>query len=324
LYEHFPALRAVPRVPLGDFPSPVQAVRGLDGIDTLWLKRDDLNAPEMGGNKVRSLEFLLAGVAPGDTVLTLGGDGSTHVLATAVHARRLGASTTALRWPHAMHPVARAVRRAADARGVRALGAWTAVDALMRAQWLRRAPHTHYVPIGGSTPLGVLGHVNAGLALAAQIRAGLLPEPARVVVPLGSGGTAAGLALGLAIARLSAVVVGARVGPRVAVNRRRVLSLAEGTRRLIERVTGEPCTRVAPTRLEVAHEVYGGAYGRPLDAGARAAAELAARSDARCDATYSEKALAAALTIARASAGPTLFWLTFDARWMAGRGAGDA
>jgi 1-aminocyclopropane-1-carboxylate deaminase/D-cysteine desulfhydrase-like pyridoxal-dependent ACC family enzyme len=316
LYDRFPALRAVPRVALGSFPSPVEAVRGLAGISTLWLKRDDLNASEMGGNKVRSLEFLLAGVEPGDTVLTLGGHGSTHVLATATHARRLGAATVALGWPHAMHPVAERVRNEARARGVRAVAAWTAVDAIVRAQWLRRAPGVRYVPIGGSTPLGVLGHVNAGLELASQIRSGLLPEPARLVVPLGSGGTAAGLALGLAIAGLRTVVVGARVGPRVAVNRRRLLALAEGARRLITRVTGEPCPRVPARGATVVHDVYGGAYGRPLAAGARAAAELAACTDARCDATYSEKALAAALAIARASREPTLFWLTFDARWL--------
>src|SRR5256885_1804915 len=61
----------------------------------------------------------------------------------------------------------------------------------------RRRPHTVFVPLGGSTPLGTLGHVNAALELAEQVAAGALPEPAAVVVPLGSGGTAAGLLLGL-------------------------------------------------------------------------------------------------------------------------------
>ena len=55
------------------------------------MKREDLSSDVLGGNKVRSLEFLLGGVVEGDTVLTLGGEGSTHVLATAVHAARLGA-----------------------------------------------------------------------------------------------------------------------------------------------------------------------------------------------------------------------------------------
>jgi 1-aminocyclopropane-1-carboxylate deaminase/D-cysteine desulfhydrase-like pyridoxal-dependent ACC family enzyme len=38
---------------------------------------------------------------------------------------------------------------------------------------------------------------DAGRELVAQVRAGLLPEPDWVVVPLGSGGTCVGLAAGL-------------------------------------------------------------------------------------------------------------------------------
>ena len=64
-----------------------------------------------------------------------------------------------------------------------------------------RAP-SRYIPLGGSTALGTLGHVNAALELADQVEAGELPLPGRVVVPLGSGGTAAGLALGFAMAGL--------------------------------------------------------------------------------------------------------------------------
>jgi D-cysteine desulfhydrase len=295
----------------------VEAVHGLDGIATLWVKRDDLNAPAVGGNKVRSLEFLLAGVAPGDEVLTVGGHGSTHVLATTTHAARLGARTVAVRWPHEMHPVAHRVAREAARRGTRAVEGWTAVDALLRAYLLRRRRAVRYVPLGGSSAVGVLGHVNAGLELAAQVGAGLLPEPAFAVVPLGSGGTAAGLALGFTVARLNTVVVGARVGPRIAVNRRRVLTLAGQTRRLIERLTATPCPAVEDERVQVAQDVYGGAYGRPLAGGGAAAAEFGARCSAVCDATYSEKALVAALALARRATAPVLYWQTVDGRWMA-------
>ena len=39
-------------------------------------------------------------------------------------------------------------------------------------------------------------------------------------------------------------------------------------------------------------------------------------SGLRLDATYSAKAFAIALRVARAEEGPTLFWSTFDARWL--------
>ena len=58
----------------------------------MWIKRDDLSAPAFGGNKARSLEFLLGGLGPGDMVLTVGGAGSTHILSTISHASGMGAA----------------------------------------------------------------------------------------------------------------------------------------------------------------------------------------------------------------------------------------
>jgi len=266
---------------------------------------------------VRALEFLLGDVRPGDTVLTLGGEGSTHVLATATHAARLGARTLAVRWPHHMSPMAHRVARAAAARAT-VLRRRTVVGAMLTVLRLRLTGRYHYVPLGGSAPLGVLGHVNAALELADQVRAGLVPPPARVVVAVGSGGTAAGLALGLALAGLDTTLVGARVGPRIAVNRRRVRRLVRATAELIRKHTGERlpaellARAVSAERLRIVHEVYGGAYGRPLAAGEHAAAILLPRG-LTLDATYSAKACAAALALA-AQPGPTLFWLTFDGR----------
>src|SRR5688500_10464418 len=204
----------------------------------LWIKRDDLNAAGFGGNKARSLEFLLGEVRAGDTVLTIGGEGSTHVLATATHARGIGATTIAMRWKHDMNAGADAVSELISRAATGSLSS-NAVFAIVRATARRLRGGVHYVPLGGSTPLGVLAQVNAGLELAEQIAAGALPAPARVVLPLGSGGTTAGLALGFAIAGLDIEVIGARVAPRIAANKRRVAALVRGTRKLIFQVTGE-------------------------------------------------------------------------------------
>src|SRR5690606_35883051 len=111
------------------------------------------------------------------------------------------------------------------------LGAWR-VGARLGGREVRM------VPFGGSAPAGIAGHVEAALELAAQVDAGLLPVPRRIVLPLGSRGTAAGLARGLAGAGLECGVVGVRVGPRVGVNRRRVMALAAGTRRWLRQTAG--------------------------------------------------------------------------------------
>src|SRR6185437_11623302 len=76
IVERFPALAAVPRVSLGRFPTPVQPLVAL--APNLWIKRDDLAADPMGGNKACALEWLLAGVVAGDRIVTVGSAGSTH------------------------------------------------------------------------------------------------------------------------------------------------------------------------------------------------------------------------------------------------------
>ena len=318
LYRRFPALRSLPRASLCIGASPVQLLSDIPGASDLWIKRDDLNAPLMGGNKVRALEFLLGSVRAGDTVLTLGGAGSTHVLSTAIHARRLGAGTMAIRWKHDMNEIADLVskRVAEELEVTTRIG--SPAGALLRASYLRLTRNVHFIPVGGGSPLGALGHVNAALELAAQIKDGALPEPRRIVVPLGTGATMAGLALGLAIAGLDIPVVGARVGPRLFANRRAVENVIRGTSRAIAQATGESIPRVRPENIRVVHNVYGGAYGRPLLAATEAAAILRALSGIRLDATYSAKAFAAALDLARTEpgGGPTLFWLTFDGRWL--------
>jgi len=171
------------------------------------------------------------------------------------------------------------------------------------------------IAAGGSAPLGVLGHVNAGLELVEQIDAGQLPQPTYVIVPLGTGGTMAGLALAFAIAKRDITVIGARVVPRLVGRRARVLRLARRTAALIERATNETLPRVQPSAVQIVHDVYGGAYGRETAAARAAGERLRAVSSIRLDATYSAKAFVLALELAVRE--PTLFWLTFDSRILA-------
>jgi 1-aminocyclopropane-1-carboxylate deaminase/D-cysteine desulfhydrase-like pyridoxal-dependent ACC family enzyme len=315
LIHRFPALAQIPRVALGEFPTPVQRVRLGDEplAGELWIKRDDLTASPLGGNKIRALEFLLATLTPGQAVLTAGGEGSTHVLTTATYVRALGGTTNAVRWKHDMNPSALDVAARARAICARVLTARGPISGLVRAHASRRRG-VLWIPPGGTSPLGMLGHVNAALELADQIARREMPVPARVVLPVGSGGTAAGLALGFAIAGIETIVVGARVAPRIAAGRMRVLALAARERRYLARLAGESIARVDRSRVEILHTVYAGAYGRPLP-GAESSTELLARATgARLDGTYSAKAFAAAHALARQKPGLTLFWLTFDGR----------
>lgn len=316
LVRRYPALAHIPRVPLGDYPTPVESLQ-LPELDApLWIKRDDLASTALGGNKVRALEFLLAGVQPGDVLLTGGGEGSTHVLATAVHASRLRARVHAVRWRHEMHAVSESVARRSERECAVVETSGSPFAGVLRTLARRMTLDARWIPFGGTSPRGILGHVNAALELADQVERHEMPLPARVVVALGTGGTAAGLALGFAAAGMPTEVIGARVVPRIATGRARVVLRARATARWVRRTTGVDLPRVRRSAVHVVHDAYAGAYGRASPLGTEAAAALERASGMRLDATYSAKAFAIALRVAREMDGVTLFWSTFDARWL--------
>ena len=85
------------------------------------------------------------------------------------------------------------------------------------------------IPPGGTTAVGALGHVRAGLELSAQIRDGLMPTPDRIYVALGTGGTVAGLAIGLAMG-------GTPTEIRAVTTVERIISTKAGLERLMRSV----------------------------------------------------------------------------------------
>ena len=208
------------RVPLAITPTPVEPLAQLSrryGIELL-CKRDDLTGAPLTGNKVRKLEFLLAEAqAQGaDTVITCGGAQSNHCRATAIAARRLGLdSTLLLRVPDPGNPpptdgnilLDRLV--GADVRYIT-----PAQDqergALMKrvAEELRARDRKPYIiPEGGSNALGAFGYVRCVEELERQ----LTPGRATLVYATGSGGTGAGLLLGVKLRQLDWRVVGVNV-----------------------------------------------------------------------------------------------------------------
>lgn len=211
-------MTAKPRLPLANLPTPLDRSVALDTLvgAQVFVKRDDLTGGVDGGNKLRKLEFLMAEAVErgATTILTCGAMQSNHARATASAAARLGMKCVLLLWTRdtATGPEKAAPREALGLSGNqlldRLLGAEIRLisladyknrNALLDAQAdiLRAAGETPYViPEGGSNGLGSLGYVHAMGEVRVQLGAG---DPFdEVVVACGSGGTAAGVALGAA------------------------------------------------------------------------------------------------------------------------------
>src|SRR5437762_13532604 len=148
---------------LGNWPTPLEAKPSLArdlGLQALWLKREDLG----GGNKIRGLEFLLAGAPPESVFVTIGGAGSSHCLATARCAQARGYRTVVATFPQPDTDASRAVAAATAVTAnlvVRASSLVTLPWAVLRAC---RAAHRlgretpHWLPGGGADPRAALGH----------------------------------------------------------------------------------------------------------------------------------------------------------------------
>lgn len=326
LHDRFPPLRAtLPHVALGAGPTPV---RRLDAIAEaeVWCKEDGRYGGQYGGNKVRKLEWVLADARRrgSRTVLTLGALGTNHGLATAIYARGFGlrAALVLVDQPLDDHVRAQLERLRASGAALhftRSTARTVAALPFLLARhtdWPARKP-PYWLPVGGSSPLGALGYVEAGLELGEQVAAGALPEPAHVVVPVGSGGTVAGLALGLRIAGLRSRAVGVVVNDRMRLDAARTARLAGRSAELLRRRGARlpAAADVRPDDVLLVRDWLGAGYGHPTAEGAAAAALLRDADGLALDPVYAAKAMAGLLGLMRRgqlAGGPVLFVATRD------------
>lgn len=318
LFRRFPELeQGIPWLSIAQTPTAVEPLETEAG--DLWIKRDDLTAEPYGGNKVRKLEFLLAAArARGATrIITVGAAGSHHALATTIYGRRFGFDVTLVLFPQPLTQHVRGILLLDHVFGaeLRYTRRMELVPAALFATTLRyRNQGACVIPAGGSDAVGTLGYVSAALELAEQVASGSVPEPKTVVVAAGTLGTAAGLALGFAIAGMKTRIKAIRITSRIVTNERALGRLVRGAEVLLRRA-GVQSNFAADAigRVELMHEHIGRGYGMATEEGERATAQFRARG-IHLDATYTAKAAAAFVAHTGELPRPVLLWHTLSAR----------
>ena len=318
LLSRYPLLSGrLPRVPLADLPTPISE-HLVAPAGTIRVKHDDRSASLYGGNKVRKLEYLLGRTLRRGRrrVATFGAIASNHALATALHARRLGIEPVCFLSHQTRTPLA---AQALDTHLhnrteiVPFHGSTTERLAILRRH-LWHTP-TDVIPLGGSSWVGTVGPLAAGLELVEQIAAGALVAPARVYLAAGTLGTAAGIALGLALGGLATEVHAVRVSHTSIANDAALSRLAGKTAAMLHRIDKAfPADLASRCRLILRHEYFAPGYAHsnpPTDA----AIDAAADAGLRLEPTYTGKALAALLADVRGGAvrpDRALFWNTYN------------
>jgi len=300
-------LARYPRIPLAEYPTPLEHLPRLSAQlgREIYIKRDDVLGPGLGGNKTRKLEYLLAEAQRRGMrkVVTFGGLQSNHARITAAAARKLGME------PHLFYFEARPEQLVGNLLVNQLLGAQmhfiplgAGSDGSMTLEttnrlvhmlaWLRVGRH-YFIPVGGHSWLGCLGYVRAAVEIEAQART-LGIENAYLVLAAGTGGTLSGLLAGLSLIGSSLHLLAIDIGK---LWKAFPLSLA--------RLTGEICSRLGENKRFRAVEIpLAGAdyaaprYGVPSPGCQDAIRRLACTEGILLDPVYTGKAFAGLLDLA--------------------------
>lgn len=301
-----------PHTKLALLPTPIRPLTTLGS--QICMKQDNLSGPVYGGNKIRKLEFLLGeALAEGrKRVITYGAAGSNHALATAVCCRQLGLRVISILAPQQASDHVRKNLLMQHAVGAEL---HFCPDYTHFPETTRRISdccqaedgiEPYIIPTGGTNATGALGFVNAAFELAEQM------HPDVIYLPMGTGGTLAGLLAGLKLAGLNTRIEAIRVVDRAFRNESH-----------IKKLFGEICAKLGvelelgDSDLVIRDEFYGEGYGIPTREGREAIALFQTQENVLLENTYTGKTTASLLHDLRSGRldGQTvLYWNTLNSR----------
>jgi 1-aminocyclopropane-1-carboxylate deaminase/D-cysteine desulfhydrase-like pyridoxal-dependent ACC family enzyme len=323
IFTFFPELKN--SVAYINLKSKITAIEKIDGVgqNDLWIKRDDRFSTLYGGNKTRKLEFDLAEAQRRGKkgVVSMGGLGSNHGLATAICCRHLGLECTLLIYDQ---PLSSYVLRNLK------LMHWAGANLLYVRGYVRSGlgyyvterlarPDHYFIYSGGSSVIGTIGIASAVLELKLQIENGGMPEPDYIFCPNGSNGTLAGLILGAKLAGLKSQVIGVtvgvrKIGPLHITTEKSANKLLLATHRFL-RQRSSSIPDLKPERPIILGNYLGQGYGYPTEEGVKTMRLFEEKAGIKLDPTYTAKTCAAMLDFGAHPENKnkkTLYWMTYN------------
>jgi len=287
-------------------PTPIEMLgnfsRALSGPD-IYIKRDDLLGLAGGGNKTRKLEFLVAeALAQGaDTLITCGAVQSNHCRLTLAAAVREGMQCRLVleeRVPGSYDRMAGGNNFLYQLLGVEAITVVPGGSDMMAAMRIMAADveqtggKPYIIPGGGSNPVGATGYVACVQELAVQ----MLDRGTSfdyLVVPSGSGGTHAGVLVGVEGTHLGISVLGINVSRPDALQENLIFALAAATAAHVG------CPPPPRSTVRCFDAYVGAGYSRPTPEMAEAVTLLARTEGILLDPVYTGKQMAGLIDLVR-------------------------
>ena len=306
------------RVVLQHEPTPIRRLHHISASlnKEVFCKDDSHISAIYGGSKVRKLEFIFqdALAKRAKKLVTVGSWASHHVLATALFSKGLNLKLDAVVLPqphselvdHAMHHAMSAGANLSPASS-ELIAALKILKIMTLASIKGERPY--FINLGGSSAYGVLGSVLGAFELLEQVDANMAPKEGAIYVALGSGSTAAGLALGLVLANRPRPIKAIQVTSSLVVNRF-VLNrlLMAGAKLLVEPEQQKELVSKAAQLIEIDEQMLGRGYGYPTSQSAIAMDE-AQLDELLLDPIYTSKVFAA-IQQSPQDGLPVLYWHT--------------
>ncbi len=278
-------------------PTPVHELDVLSGLSGshVYCKRDDLTGIGFGGNKSRKLDFLVSDALSRDcdTLLAVGANQSNFCRMVAAYGSVNGLDV------HLVLGGKEPAQATGNLRLDLMLGAvchhvdnsdwevWEQEARELESKLARQGRKVYRMPVGGSTPVGALGYVDAlSEIIDDEQRLGIRFDV--ILFASSSAGTQAGLVAGKAITNWPGKIIGISAAKEAAQQRQDVLNLAEQTAVLLE-------TTIDPGTVIVDDSYLGQGYAIPTPACEDAVRLFARKCGIFLDYVYTGKAAAGLL-----------------------------
>lgn len=267
------------------------------GIE-LYVKRDDNTGFALGGNKARKLEYLMGDAVKlgANLVITTGGTQSNHARMTAAAAAKLGMKCVLLLTGNSSAQVQGNLLLdkifGAEIRYIQFANLSdyfaqieVSLEQIAR-ETIQRGDKPYIIPVGGAGPIGALGYLEAVGELKEQMLEQNLVFDT-IVHASGTGGTQAGILLGLAYYCLQPRVFGIGVGKDKPVLEQHIYNLCSQVSQIIEKQL-----LIKSNDIFVYDEFLGADYSLPTPEGIEAVNLLARKEGILLDPIYTGKAMA--------------------------------
>lgn len=214
----------LPRQQYTGFETPIEKLETLTNYlegPEIYIKRDDQLSLALGGNKTRKLEYLMADAQKeqADTVITCGAIQSNHCRLTLSAANKENLKCVLVleeRIPNTYHPDASGnnfLYKLLGAENIIVVPKGTNMMQKMQevaAELKEEGSNPYIIPGGGSNEIGTAGYISCAKEIVKQTEAAQL-DIDYIVVASGSGGTHAGLLIGLLLEHKEIPVIGINI-----------------------------------------------------------------------------------------------------------------